>query len=224
MRALWVLALTGLFAVIGSAAGKSDSIFGQLTQSLKVPLASDSTADGIKWISGVPSKNQPPPVSLGNGQWIMFLRNTARVDASPVPAAIKEALAGWFDNGLLEDIRFKVGDESFFYSSSFIADTSAVTVVDVIVFKSAAAASTPALWAHQLVHAKQFREWGASTYLNRFFQNRDEVEAPAKAIERDYVQLQGPRVQPDNQAASADRPVASCIAPGTLCQLPTRLP
>lgn len=59
-------------------------------------------------------------------------------------------------------------------------DTEAVTLVDVIVFRSEEDAQTNvALWAHELWHVKQYQEWGVQGFANRYSEDFDAVEAPA---------------------------------------------
>jgi hypothetical protein len=53
-----------------------------------------------------------------------------------------------------------------------------LSLVDVIIFKGLAEASSPSLWAHQMVHVKQFMELGVSGFVIRYFSNRREIEDP----------------------------------------------
>src|SRR5260370_29941116 len=84
-------------------------------------------------------------------QWFWASRNSAMNGAMPVPPYIRQALQGWYDDGLLNMARFKVGDGgelNLANNSIRIGTAVAVTLIDVIVFKGPNEASDPALWAH----------------------------------------------------------------------------
>ena len=59
-------------------------------------------------------------------------------------------------------------------------DIKAVTLVDIIVFRSAQMAEQDvALWAHELLHVQQYREWGSAGFAARYSRDFNAVEAPA---------------------------------------------
>ncbi|MNF05204.1 hypothetical protein D3C80_2048820 [compost metagenome] len=61
----------------------------------------------------------------------------------------------------------------------------AVTLVDIIVFRSEEAAlNDVALWAHELVHVQQYQQWGVAEFARRYSRDYDTVEAPGYAMQR----------------------------------------
>jgi hypothetical protein len=59
-----------------------------------------------------------------------------------------------------------------------------VTLVDIIVFRTAEAAETNvALWAHELKHVQQYQEWGVNGFAQRYTQDFNTVEAPAYQVQ-----------------------------------------
>ncbi|MNF04821.1 hypothetical protein D3C80_2044220 [compost metagenome] len=59
-------------------------------------------------------------------------------------------------------------------------DTEAVTLVDVIVFRSLndAMENLP-LWAHELKHVEQYQQWGVEEFAARYSRDFNAVESPA---------------------------------------------
>jgi hypothetical protein len=50
----------------------------------------------------------------------------------------------------------------------------------VVVFRDAqAAAEDPVLWAHELWHVQQYREWGSDGFARRYTRDFQSVEGPA---------------------------------------------
>ncbi|MDT4875752.1 hypothetical protein FQZ97_1111450 [compost metagenome] len=63
-------------------------------------------------------------------------------------------------------------------------DVKAVTLVDVILFRDREGAlHDVALWAHELKHVQQFREWGVEGFAARYAEDPDSVEAPAYEVQ-----------------------------------------
>lgn len=106
----------------------------------------------------------------------------------PMPAAIRAQLLAYYPAEVLDSARFKIGDGQVLESAENILsnpDVNAVTLVDVIVFRDAQQAEDDvALWAHELWHVQQYREWGTAEFARRYVSDSDAVEAPAYAIQR----------------------------------------
>ena len=86
-----------------------------------------------------------------------------------IPMNVRNALRGYIDEASLNQVRFKVGDNgflnlanlSFSYGDKFGNEVQAVTLIDVVVFRNEFDAyNNMSLWAHELAHVKQFRDWG----------------------------------------------------------------
>lgn len=116
--------------------------------------------------------------------WLQQSRQAAlRAGTEPIPLMIRAQLAPFYDDALLEEVRFRVGITDEMDAATVMLqnpDVKAVTLVDVVVFRNAdAAAEDAALWAHELWHVQQYREWGTDGFAQRYTRNFQSVEGPA---------------------------------------------
>ncbi|MDT3678903.1 MAG: DUF4157 domain-containing protein [Burkholderiaceae bacterium] len=123
-------------------------------------------------------------------QWLNQSRNTANAGASSIPPHIRQQLQGFYDNDVLSRARFKIGDGGIFNLANLsiqYGGAAAVTLVDVIVFKNPGDAyNNPVLWAHELKHVQQFRDWGVRDFAIRYLRSWNGVEGEAYAAENSY--------------------------------------
>ncbi len=116
--------------------------------------------------------------------WLLQSRQAAlRAGTEPIPLMIRAQLAPFYDDALLDDVRFRVGITDEMDAATVMLqnpDVQAVTLVDVVVFRSSAAAEQDAtLWAHELWHVQQYREWGTDGFAQRYTRDFQSVEGPA---------------------------------------------
>ncbi|MDI5996173.1 DUF4157 domain-containing protein [Pseudomonas sp. MDMC216] len=116
--------------------------------------------------------------------WLLQSREAAvRAGTEPIPLMIRAQLAPFYDDSLLDEVRFRVGITDEMDAATVMLqnpDVQAVTLVDVVVFRNAdAAAEDAALWAHELWHVQQYREWGTDGFAQRYTRNFQSVEGPA---------------------------------------------
>lgn len=116
--------------------------------------------------------------------WLLQSRQAAlRAGAEPIPLMIRAQLAPFYDDTLLDEVRFRVGITDEMDAATVTLqnpDVQAVTLVDVVVFRDAdAATQDAALWAHELWHVQQYREWGTDGFAQRYTRNFRSVEDPA---------------------------------------------
>lgn len=155
-------------------------------------------------------------------QWLIASRNSSMNGAMPIPPGIRQALQGWYDDGLMNMVRFKVGDGgelNLANNSMRFGDATAVTLIDVIVFRGPNEANNPALWAHEMKHVQQFRDWGVHSFAVQYMRSWNSVEDPAYAVEREYASRPGPRWQFSQQAIPARfcaTQVGACPLPGPM--------
>lgn len=126
--------------------------------------------------------------SSGLASWLKLSRETAIASGvEPIPLHIRAQLEPWYDFQVLDAARYQVGNpQQLDAASAFLQnpDVNAVTLVDVIVFRSADdARDNIALWAHELKHVQQYQQWGVDDFAARYTRDFDAVEAPAYAIQ-----------------------------------------
>lgn len=125
--------------------------------------------------------------------WLQESRYTARNGgSSPIPAHIRTQVAGFFDDGLLNSIRYKVGDGHVFNLASLsirYGGAGAVTLIDTIVFTNGADANNNVvLCVHELKHVQQFLNWGVRDFAIRFLRSWNGVEGEAYAAQDQFAQ------------------------------------
>lgn len=116
--------------------------------------------------------------------WLLQSRRAAlRAGSEPIPLMIRAQLAPFYDEALLDSVRYRVGITDEMDAATVMLqnpDVQAVTLVDVVVFRDAgAAAEDAALWAHELWHVQQYREWGSDGFAQCYTRDFQSVEGPA---------------------------------------------
>lgn len=120
--------------------------------------------------------------------WLTQARaEAASAEIQPIPPHIREQLLRWYDPSVLDAAHYKVSDNGQFSAATSMLqnpDVGAVTLIDIILFRDTRTAEQDiALWAHELKHVQQFREWGVEGFAQRYTQDFNAVEAPAYAIQ-----------------------------------------
>ncbi len=99
-------------------------------------------------------------------------RSDARnAGVNPVPVHIKNRLRGYFDDRLLNSIRYRVGQghELSLQANSFrFGDAVAIALIDTIVFRNSYdSQNNLVLWAHEIAHIQQYSDWGLMNFAKR---------------------------------------------------------
>jgi hypothetical protein len=123
-------------------------------------------------------------------QWLIESRNDSIADALPVPRQIRELLAPFVRKEILDVARYRIGGQTelnlanlnLAYGDMVGNRVIAVTLIEVIVFRDEGAAADPLVWAHELHHVRQFRDWGVRDFAMRYVRDFHEVEDPAYAF------------------------------------------
>ncbi|UCJ16054.1 DUF4157 domain-containing protein [Pseudomonas sp. MM211] len=126
--------------------------------------------------------------------WILRSRaSAARGGTLPIPFEIRRQLLPFYPAELLDAVRYKVGDTDELSAARNVMqnpDIKAVTLVDIIVFRNAQMAEQDAaLWAHELLHVQQYREWGSAGFAARYSRDFNAVEAPAYRRQAEIARL-----------------------------------
>ena len=109
-------------------------------------------------------------------------RDAARADSKPIPDEIRNALMPFYPAEILENVRYSIGDTSPGGVAGFAirnGNAAAVTLIDTVVFSSESHIRNLALWAHEIHHVEQYKEWGISGFASRYAFNWQDVEAEA---------------------------------------------
>lgn len=117
-------------------------------------------------------------------------RDVARADSKPIPEEIKKALVPFYPEELLKDVRYSIGDTTPAGLAGFAirnGNAAAVTLIDTVVFKDEKYVHSAALWAHEMHHVQQYKDWGVAGFAERYAFNWQEVEAEAEARASAFV-------------------------------------
>lgn len=118
-------------------------------------------------------------------------RDTVRPESRPIPEAVIKGLAPFYPEELLREVRFAIGDPSKTGLAGFAirnGNAAAVTLIDTIVFKDESYVNSLALWAHEMHHVQQYRDWGLSGFAARYAFGWNDVEAEASARAKTFVE------------------------------------
>jgi hypothetical protein len=156
--------------------------------------------------------------------WLIGSRNTSIGTSGPIPPSIRQALSGYIEDDVMNRARFKVGDNgilnlaglSIAYGDGVFGNSvAAVTLVDVIVFASEDDAyNNVSLWAHELTHVKQFRDWGTRDFSISYARDVGSVEDPAYAVGNNYASWNARRNQTPFPPRSFPQQQPAGFAPG----------
>jgi len=117
-------------------------------------------------------------------------RDTVRPESRPIPDVVKKELSPFFAESTLKDVRYTIGDTSQAGLAGFAirnGNAAAVTLIDTVVFKDEKYVNSLALWAHELHHIEQYKDWGLSGFAARYAFGWKEVEAEASARAAAFV-------------------------------------
>ena len=117
-------------------------------------------------------------------------RDVARADSQPIPEEIRNALMPFYPAELLENVRYSIGDTTPGGVAGFAirnGNAAAVTLIDTVVFSNETHVRNLALWAHEIHHVQQYKDWGAAGFASRYAFNWQDVEAEATARAHEYV-------------------------------------
>ena len=180
MKALKSLSLLALSAVLSAGVQAAGCPAGQQQVCLLACFCAPQDAPGLDDLHRV--------ASSGLRDWIVQSRHRLLASGvEPIPLHIRAELEPYFDFAVLDSVRFKVGDPMELNMAHTLMqnpDVSAVTLVDVIVFRDAAEARDDvALWAHELKHVEQYRQLGVDQFAARYARDYRALEAPAYQLQ-----------------------------------------
>ena len=113
-----------------------------------------------------------------------------RSDVKPVPPELKRAFKKHYPDEVLDETRWTVANADSRLGrvlARWPVQEGAVTLGDIIVFKTRSAAKNRRLFAHELVHVDQFRQLGIHGFARRYAENPDPIEREARTKARRVV-------------------------------------
>jgi hypothetical protein len=110
-----------------------------------------------------------------------------RGGTQPVPDKLKRRLKGHFPDEILDEARWTVARPDSRIGrilARWPVEEGAVTLGNVIVFKTQKASRDPELFAHELAHVEQYHELGTGEFAQRYAADPRPIEAEARAKAR----------------------------------------
>lgn len=180
MKALKSLSLLALSTLLSAGVQAAGCPSGQQQVCLLACFCAPRDAPGLDDLHRL--------ASTGLRDWIVQSRHRLLASGvEPIPLHIRAELEPYFDFAVLDSVRFKVGDPvelNMAHTLMQNPDVSAVTLIDVIVFRDAAEARDDvALWAHELKHVEQYRQLGVDQFAARYARDYRALEAPAYQLQ-----------------------------------------
>ena len=109
----------------------------------------------------------------------------------PIPPAIRQNLAGFISDSVLDAARYRVkggGDLTLQVNAIRYGEAQAIALDYVIVFKfENDALYNPGLWVHELTHVDQYQRWGIRDFSIRYLRDHGGVEREAYEAETRYL-------------------------------------
>lgn len=100
----------------------------------------------------------------------------------PIPPALRHRLARHLGEETVAGVRWRIGfppGQEFIAHAFALGHAVAVTLGDVVIFLKPDKAEDDFIWAHELAHVRQFREWGAEGFAERYLADWRAVEEQA---------------------------------------------
>lgn len=113
-------------------------------------------------------------------------KESARRVCGPVPPNVVQTLSRFFPPNIFPGVCWAIVGNGFSLDSYVIHDRamSAITLEDVIVFRSAQDAYDPILWAHELTHVRQYQTLGVEGFAAFYSVAWDFLEQQARDFDQ----------------------------------------
>jgi hypothetical protein len=108
-------------------------------------------------------------------QWILHSKWEAiSAGTHPIPEYIKKDLRCYIDERILQKVQYRVAHGNFFSVATpafNLRDQYAITLDDVIVFRTLDLVQDRELWVHELMHVYQYERWGVYGFAHRYLRS-----------------------------------------------------
>jgi len=110
-----------------------------------------------------------------------------------MPPQIRAAFDSFIPAPILAQVRWRIdGDTGITGALVFQAGAvRAVTLDNVILFANDEEAANVKLWAHELYHVMQYRQWGIDGFAERFVDDRSTLEHDAREFRWSWMKATG---------------------------------
>jgi Domain of unknown function (DUF4157) len=118
--------------------------------------------------------------------WIAGFRDDAIArGVNRIPIEIRAALTGFVPASVLDEVRWRIEGPTTMTGLAMFQTGSAyaISLDNVILFAGAEEAADPSLWAHEIYHVMQYRQWGVEGFANRYLADHRAVEHEAKEFQ-----------------------------------------
>jgi hypothetical protein len=121
-------------------------------------------------------------------QLIIALHDSAIVGATPIPDRVRQRLSGYASENSMNRVRYKIDDSGLLNLTQVLESggISAVTLIDVVIFRGPSEANDPSIWAHELTHVDQYIAWGLHGFAIQYARDPSSIEKPAYARGNGY--------------------------------------
>jgi len=170
------LAVTALGGAVLAQEASREAALGNL-EAVLAELA-ESFNDGLEAVDPAARERLTPTLAA----WIAAFRDAAiERGAEGIPAEIREGLSGFVPANVLGSVRWRIDREASVAGQSLfqLGAVRAVTLDNVILFADADEAADATLWAHELYHVMQYRQWGIEGFVARYLADHRAVEHEA---------------------------------------------
>lgn len=165
--------------------------------------------------------------------WLVQSRNDAvQGGVFPIPNHIRKQFAGFYDEDVLNRARYKIGDTGAFNLARLATNENgrgAIVLVDVVVFnRSDDVQNNVELWAHELRHVQQYRDWGVNGFATRYLRSWNSVEEDATGFETNHQNWLASREAAPSNYRDVSNPIAAqpyaqaqgiCSTPQGFCSM-----
>lgn len=185
---LLAAALTGVHFAMGA-----DSPLAPITETVSLVSSSDNvTLEDVAdyWLTS--GNRGAEDGAHGQGTALALAIRLGRLEAlrgdtQPIPTHLKRRFKRHFSEELLDDARWTVAEPGSRIGrilARWPVEEGAVTLGNVIVFKTARASRDKNLFAHELAHVEQYRALGTGEFARRYAADPRPIEAEARAKAR----------------------------------------
>jgi Domain of unknown function (DUF4157) len=131
--------------------------------------------------------------------WIAASRDAAVArGVDTIPPDVRAVLSGFVDDAILDRVRWRVDATMPLAGLEVLAGPRAMTLDHLVVFHDPDDALTnPSLWAHELIHVRQYRDWGLDGFALRYLEDHRALEQEAAEFRWAWMKATGRTPQPD---------------------------